>query len=462
MVMEKETLEDTVRSDSVNPHHGDVPPGYKKTEVGVIPADWGDIPLFSCLIRTPDYGINAPSVTFDDTLPTYLRITDISDDNQFKPFPQVSVKHPYAELFYLSEGDLVFARTGASVGKSYLYNRNDGELVFAGYLIRVQANSTVLEPRFLSYYVQTKRYWDWVTTMSIRSGQPGINGREYGSLHIPFPPIPEQHAIAAALSDADALIQALEKLIEKKRALKQGTMQQLLTGRIRLPGFAKNSGFKNTEVGEIPEDWEITTLGSVCQIFGRIGFRGYTINDIVPDGEGAIAISPSNIQGYRTEFSECTYISWHKYEESPEIKINNGDVLLVKTGSTYGKTAIVQNLPEKATLNPQVVVLKRIRINSCYLSHVMAFSVIQNQIANAVVGGAVPTLSQKLVEKFKLPLPDLIEQTAIATVFSDMDAEITALEHRLDKARQIKQGMMQQLLTGKIRLVPQQEAEATA
>src|SRR4051812_781288 len=103
-------------------------------------------------------------------------------------------------------------------------------------------------------------------------------------------------------------------------------------------------GYKQTEVGVIPEDWDISALGHQCQIFGRIGFRGYTVDDIVDEGNGAIAINPSNIQDGKTVFEKCTYISWAKYEESPEIKINEGDIILVKTGSTFGKTAMVQNL----------------------------------------------------------------------------------------------------------------------
>lgn len=250
--------------------------------------------------------------------------------------------------------------------------------------------------------------------------------------------LPEQRAIATALSDVDALINSLDKLIAKKRDIKQGAMQELLTGKRRLPGFS----------GE----WEVTTIGSVCQIVGRIGFRGYTVNDIVTEGNGAIAISPSNIQGNKTDFSKCTYVSWQKYEESPEIKIDNGDVLLVKTGSTFGKTALVQSLPEKATLNPQVVVFKNIRINNQFLGYMMAFPIMQNQISAAVVGGALPTLSQKLVAGFMLPVPQSkTEQTAIATILSDMDAEIAVLERKRDKTRLLKQGMMQELLTGRIR-----------
>lgn len=109
---------------------------------------------------------------------------------------------------------------------------------------------------------------------------------------------------------------------------------------------------------EIPNSWEWVRLGNVCNIFGRIGFRGYTKNDIVNEGEGAITISPSNIKNSRTVFRNNTYVSWQKYYESPEIMINEQDIILVKTGSSYGKSALVTNLTEKATINPQLVVLK--------------------------------------------------------------------------------------------------------
>ena len=111
---------------------------------------------------------------------------------------------------------------------------------------------------------------------------------------------------------------------------------------------------------EIPNSWKWCRLRDICNIFGRIGFRGYTKNDIVSKGQGAITISPSNIRKGRTVFDNNTYISWKKYYESPEIMVYNNDIILVKTGSSYGKSAIVSNLEEKATLNPQLVVLKYI------------------------------------------------------------------------------------------------------
>ncbi|MDD5200427.1 MAG: restriction endonuclease subunit S [Terrimicrobiaceae bacterium] len=212
-------------------------------------------------------------------------------------------------------------------------------------------------------------------------------------------------------------------------------------------------GYKQTEVGVIPEDWEVSSIGQQCQIFGRIGFRGYTVDDIVDEGSGAIAINPSNVQDGKTVFDKCTYISWHKYEESPEIKIDEGDIILVKTGSTFGKTAMVKNLPDKATLNPQVIVFKKVKASRGFFGYMMGFPTIQKQITAAVVGGALPTLSQKLVAAFKMPIPPTLpEQRAIATALSDVDGLLGGLDRLIAKKRDLKQAAMQQLLTGQTRL----------
>ena len=144
----------------------DVPVGYRRTEVGVIPEDWEARSLRSTLAESPSYGINAPAVPFDGSLPTYIRITDIGSDGRFRPTPRVSVNGAHATSFFLKPGDLVFARTGASVGKSYLYDRRDGPLVFAGFLIRLTPDPRRLRPAFIAYYVQTRRYWRWIANNS--------------------------------------------------------------------------------------------------------------------------------------------------------------------------------------------------------------------------------------------------------------------------------------------------------
>jgi type I restriction enzyme S subunit len=421
-----------------------VKPGYKQTEMGVIPDGWevkdlgdiGDVKMCRRIFSNetssngsiPFYKIG----TFGKEADAYISQDLYNDYRQKFSFP--------------SKGEILISAAG-TIGRTIIYDGEDAYFQDSN-IVWIENNHSLILNDFLYHTLQIVKY----------NTEGGTIKRLYNSIlratKFACPTLAEQSAIAGALSDADVLIESMEQLITKKRQVKQGAMQELLTGKKRLPGFEVKPGYKQTEIGVIPEDWSVTKLGEVCHIFGRIGFRGYTINDIVRKGNGAVAISPSNIKGNLTDFTDCTYISWTKYEESPEIKINNGDIILVKTGSTFGKTAIVQHLTEKATLNPQLVVLKKLKVDNFFLGYSMAFKSIQDQISAFIVGGALPTLSQRMVAQFKIPLPPTMEeQTAIAAVLSDMDAEIAALGDKLTKARQLKQGMMQELLTGRIRLV---------
>ncbi|MBU0645455.1 MAG: restriction endonuclease subunit S [Alphaproteobacteria bacterium] len=207
---------------------------------------------------------------------------------------------------------------------------------------------------------------------------------------------------------------------------------------------------KSADSATLPKGWRYQLIGDVCKIFGRIGFRGYTVNDIVAEGQGAISLSPSNIQAGRITLARNTFISWEKWEESPEIKIENGDIILVKTGSTVGKAAIVRGLSVPATLNPQMVTFKRRRINETFLGYVVTSEDFQSQLAATAVGGAIPTLSQKEIAGYRFACPeDPREQEAIAEALSDADALIEGLDRLIAKKRLIKQGAMQDLLTAK-------------
>lgn len=195
---------------------------------------WEVKKLGACLRSNPDYGINAAAVPYDEALPVYLRITDITEDGKYSRQNVVSVNNILSSNYYLEKDDLVFARTGASVGKTYLYDPKDGKLVFAGFLIRIRTNSEILIPEYFQFYAHTSLYWDWIRTNSTRTGQPGINGNEYSEQTITLPSKAEQTRIAQILSDMDAEIEKMEKKLDKYKMLKQGMMQNLLTGKIRL------------------------------------------------------------------------------------------------------------------------------------------------------------------------------------------------------------------------------------
>lgn len=248
----------------------------------------------------------------------------------------------------------------------------------------------------------------------------------------------EQQKIGAFLSHVDSLIQANTKKLESLKAVKKSLLQKCFPKAGQKVPEMRFAGFSG--------DWEEKKLGEFCKLFGRIGFRGYTEKDLVKEGEGAITLSPSNIVDGIMNYSKCTYISWYKYEESPEIKINNGDILLVKTGSTFGKTALVTNLPCEATINPQFVVIKNIKIDNIFLSYLLSHDLIQNQINSTVVGGAIPTMSQEVIKNFNILIPSATkEQQKIGHFFSKYDSLISAQQKEIDKLKDIKKSLLQKM-----------------
>ena len=161
------------------------------------------------------------------------------------------------------------------------------------------------------------------------------------------------------------------------------------------------------------ETWHTKSLGDLCIIKGRIGFRGYTREDLVEKGEGAITLSPSNIIDDKLCLDKCQYISWYKYDESPEIMIFKGDIIFAKTAS-IGKVALVKHLPEKATINPQFVVFKNIKCNRQFLYYAVRSRSFKEQISLITNGVAIPTVSQSNMERLRVKLPSDTEQQRIA------------------------------------------------
>ncbi len=195
--------------------------------------EWVERPLSELLACPPAYGANAGAVPYDTQLPTYLRITDISDEGRFVDAGKMSVDLVADDFNTMQGGDIALTRTGASVGKSYLHADANGPLVFAGFLIRVRPDQQRALPQIIFQYMQTQRYWSWVARVSGRSGQPGINSTEYGSLPIPLPPgapgeaLKEQQLIADCFSSLDLLAAAIANGIDTLKAHKSGLMQQL-------------------------------------------------------------------------------------------------------------------------------------------------------------------------------------------------------------------------------------------
>jgi type I restriction enzyme S subunit len=279
-----------------------------------------------------------------------------------------------------------------------------------------------------------------------------ITTNSFGQWQIPLPSFSEQQAIAAALGDVDALIAALDRLIAKKRAIKQGAMQQLLTGQTRLPGFSDRTGYKQTEVGMIPEDWKAKRIGELFEVTSskRVfqsewktkGVPFYRARELAVLGEQGFVENELFI-------SREMYDAYKNAYGVPKI----GDILVTGVG-TLGKVYVVSDDHEFYFKDGNIIWFKSSgRASSDYVRQLYLTRLVTKQIENASAGTTVGTYTISGAKETIIPFPPLPEQRAIAAILSDMDAEIAALEARREKTRALKQGMMQELLTGKTRLV---------
>ena len=244
----------------------------------------------------------------------------------------------------------------------------------------------------------------------------------------------------------DALINQTEKLIEKKKAIKQGAMQELLTGRTRLDEFGNQRGYKTTEYGRIPEDWDVKKLGDLGE--NLIGLT-YSPNDVSEYGH--LVLRSSNIQNNKLSFGNNVFVNM---ELPNRVIVKENDILIcVRNGSKnlIGKCALIDKATEGCAFGAFMSVYRTQFAK--YIFHQFQSIIIQKQI-DQVMGATINQLTNKDLSTFKIPVPQNIhEQTAIANVLSDMDINLERAQMKLNKLKQQKQGMMQALLTGKIRLV---------
>ena len=216
-------------------------------------------------------------------------------------------------------------------------------------------------------------------------------------------------------------------------------------------------------IGKIPVTYMPSRIKYIADIYGRIGFRGYTQQDLVGEGEGPITLSPSNLKDMRMDFGKCSFLTWKKYYESPEIMIKKGDILFVKTGSSYGKNCYVSALPMECTINPQLVVFKNIKVNKKWLAYFLQTKHIENLSELAVVGGTIPTMSQERIGNFSIVVSPESEQQSIVAFLDAKCAEIDALsadiQSEIDTLEAYKRSVITEAVTkGLDKTVPMKDS----
>ncbi|SHM54698.1 restriction endonuclease subunit S [Flavobacterium xanthum] len=399
--------------------------GYKQTEIGVIPEDWevkslGEIGKFSKGqgIRKDDaQSGDIPCVRYGEL---YTRHNDYV--KQFYSFISRDISLTSRKLKY---GDILFAGSGETkedIGKNVAFV-NDFEAYAGGDIVILSPINQ--SPLYLGFLLNAP----FIQKQKASKGQGDavvhISASQLQYISIPIPTIAEQTAIATALSDADGLITALEKLIAKKRDIKQGAMQELLKPK---------------------EGWEVKKLGEVCDVI--IGLT-YSPNDV--RDHGTLVLRSSNIQNNKLAFENNVFV---EMDLPQRVIVKENDILVcVRNGSKQliGKCALIDKKNEGQAFGAFMSII-RSQYNK-YIYHYFLSNYIQIQI-DENMGATINQLTNATLKSFDIYFPQSPEeQTRIATILSDMDAELTALEAKLEKYKKIKLGMMQELLTGRIRLI---------
>lgn len=426
---------------------------YKQTDLGIFPIDWE-------IHNLPDviWFQEGPGLRKWQFKTKGLKVINVTNlqENGFLDLDRTDRHISWEEFektykhFVCDEGDLVIASSGNSYCKVSIVRACDLPLLMNTSVIRFKPLGT-FSKSYMDVYLKSKYFKDQIDLMITGGAQPNFGPAHLNLVKIPAPICTqEQTAIANALSDVDALIQELEKLIAKKQAIKTATMQQLLTGRTRLPQFAhhpdgRKKGYKPSELGEIPEDWEVVALGYVVERFagggtpsrGRTEYWGGEIPWVTV--KDFSTFSPVSAQESITK---------QGLNSSASNLIARG-TLITSTRMALGK-AVIYDVDVAINQDLKALFCKAI-LDTKFLYY--WFEINQKRIDELGSGSTVKGLSLSDLRSIAFLLMKPEEQQAMSKILSEMDAELDALSFRLNKTRQIKQGMMQELLTGKTRLV---------
>lgn len=414
----------------------EVKPGYKLTEVGVIPIEWNLKPLGQLGESIIGLTYKPEDVREHGTL--VLRSSNIQEDSlQFDD--NVFVEKDIPERIVVRPGDiLICVRNGSRdlIGKSALLDERTNGMTFGAFMAVFRSS----HGQFVNCLFQSEILKKQINE-HLGATINQITNKSLNSFVVPLPPTrAEENTIATALSDVDGLLGGLDRLIAKKRDLKQAAMQQLLTGQKRLPGFT----------GE----WVDFNMAEKSTLNARIGWQGLTTAEYLPSGRYFL-VTGTDFSNGSVNWDSCCFVSEHRYAQDRYIQLRPKDVLLTKDG-TIGKVGFIDALRGPATLNSGVFVIrpKDNRYDSRFFYYVLTSRIFEDFLNKLQAGSTISHLYQKDFIGFSFLAPvTLAEQIAIAAVLSDLDAELTALEQRLAKTRALKRAMMQELLTGRTRLV---------
>lgn len=384
-------------------------------------------------LATTSYGYTERAV-FEPVGPRFLRITDIQDSGvEWRNVPYCQISQQECSKYQLKSGDLVFARTGATTGKSYLLT-DPPDAVFASYLIRLRLNNTNLDPRFLWYFFQTESYWSEIRSGSTGSAQGGFNASKVGELQVPVPPLPEQQRIVAILDEAFAAIDTAKTNTQKNLQ----NAEELLQARV----------YEIIENGKMRWGAE-KHLIDVCELFFDSAHRTPKYSD-----DGIPALRPRDIVGGELRLSSALRVSEEEYIiQAKRYAPRPGDIVYSRELSLGWSVVIPNDI--RLCLSQGMCVFRPVRgLEAEYLTAILNSSYGRSQSISAAVGAAHPHVNLGDIKAFRIPVPSPEERSAILDSIKELQSETqrltTLYQRKLDALDELKQSLLHHAFTGQL------------
>ena len=377
------------------------------------------------------YGTSSPSCEYDGET-RYIRITDINDKGELNEDFVSPIS--YEEKHVLQDGDIVFARTGATVGKAYCYHSSDEKYVYAGYLIRLRPNRKIVLPDYIFYYTKSKNYLDFISASQVAAAQPNVNAEKYSNLEIPLPPLEEQKRIVKILDEKIAQLETIKANAQTNLQNAKDLFQSQLT-----------KAFSNTS-------WEKKRLGDVCEIRPSKSETTKYLSD--DDNVSFLPMEDLQIMNY--------YIEPKQSKKLKEISgsytcFANGDVLLAKVTPCFenGKQGIAKDLTNGVGFGSSEYIVFRpaSKLLSEYLYYSLATSDFRENGKKHLLGACgLKRLSKDYVNEYNIPLPPLPEQKRIVEELDTLSEKVRQLQEiytkQIANCDELKQSLLQKAFSG--------------
>ncbi|MGN1157475.1 MAG: restriction endonuclease subunit S [Agathobacter sp.] len=409
---------------------------------------WNNTRLKNLLNEPLLYGLNVSSEYEDRDMPRYIRITDFDDFNNLNEQTFKSLPEEIAQSAQLKDGDLLFARSGASVGKTFLYRPLPNGACYAGYLIRARFDRQIVLPEYVSYYTKSQSYENWKNATYIQATIQNISAERYYQLPISIPPLEEQGRIVSYLNDKTGKIDARVSLLSKKRDAYQ-RLKKALISRVVTKGLNPNAKFKPSGVdwiGEIPEGWEVKRMKDICILSPSV---------IECNQEAEASYLP--MEGLRLGRIE-TINERVSFLRGKYVPFENGDLLIAKVTPCFenDNIAIAENLTNGIGYGSSEIFVLRTKENiyNRYLFYISLSIPFQSKACSTMCGvGGLKRISPQFMKSHTVGVPPLPEQQSIATYLdekcSEIDANIANLEKQIEKYKELKRALISEVVTGK-------------